>query len=217
LEARTFEAEFRLRLGDSRGWNLLRPLFDSDELREVVDAIRVLQGLERWNDVERETGAALARFPDERDLRFSRAAALERLERHDESESLFVELVDEDPQDAAAANYLGYSWADRGRNLDEALELISRAVALEPENAAYLDSLGWVHFRLGDLERAEFWLRRAVEFTNQDGTVLSHLGEVLLIRGKETEARTMLRNALFLGCEHTDHVQALLDGIDDGD
>jgi Flp pilus assembly protein TadD len=90
-------------------------------------------------------------------------------------------------------------------------------VALEPENAAYLDSLGWVHFRLGDLDQAEFWLRRAVGLATQDGTVMSHLGEVLLNMGELDEARALLRNALLLGCEHPEHVRRLLDGIDDVD
>jgi len=192
-------------------------MLDSDEIREVLTAIQIVQRLERWNDVDREAGAALGRFPGNRDLAFTRAAALERLKRYDESDELFRSLVDDDPQDAAAANYLGYSWADRGRNLDQALQLISTAVAVDPENSAYLDSLGWVHFRLGDLEQAEFWLRRAVDFTSQDGTVLSHLGEVLLNMGESDEARALLRNALLLGCEHPEHVQGLLDGLDDGE
>ena len=85
---------------------------------------------------------------------------------------LFQSLLEGDPDDAASANYLGYMWADHGRNLAEALQLISRAVAVDPENPAYLDSLGWVHYRLGDLQQAEYWLQRAVGFGGGDGTIL---------------------------------------------
>jgi Flp pilus assembly protein TadD len=107
-------------------------------------------------------------------------------------------------------------WADRGVNLDQALELITLAVAAEPENPAYLDSLGWVHYRLGSLEQAEYWLRRAVELNDTDGTVLAHLGEVLVARGAIEDGRRYLQLALDLGCEHPDQVRDLLDDLDDG-
>jgi Flp pilus assembly protein TadD len=215
--ALAFEAEFRLRIDDQRAWPLLRRSLDSDSLRDVLTALQILQSLERWEDVEREAAAALERLPEVRDLRFTRAAALERMGRVGEADVLFRTLVEQDPSDAAAANYLGYSLADRGTNLDEALQLISRAVALEPENSAYLDSLGWVHYRLGDLDQAEYWLRRAVGFGDSDGTILSHLGEVLLRRGDSDEARRMLQHALDLGCEHPDHIRGLLAGDGDGE
>jgi Flp pilus assembly protein TadD len=140
---------------------------------------------------------------------------MERLGRYEDADALFQSLVESDPNDAASANYLGYSWADRSRNLDEALQLISRAVALDPENPAYLDSLGWVHFRLGDLEQAEYWLRRAVGIGGGDGTILAHLGEVLYMNGEMDEARRLLQHALDLGCEDPDHVEELLSGIND--
>lgn len=215
LEARAYEAEFRLRLGDSRGIDLLRSLLDSDNRRDVFIGLSVLQGVERWEDVDRESAAALERFPGDRDLIFSRAAALERLGRVDESGELFGQLVESDPGDAASANYLGYTWADRGDNLDQALDLISRAVAIEPENPAYLDSLGWVHFRLGDLDQAEYWLRRAIGLGGTDGTVLSHLGEVLLNKGEIDEARVLLRQALASGADNPEHIHELLDGLGD--
>ncbi len=215
LDARAYEAEFRLRIGDPRGVALLRPLLDSNDRRQVLVGLGVLQTMERWNEVELESAAAIERMPDDRDLLFTRAAALDRLGRFDESAELFLQLVENDPEDGSAANYVGYSWADRGDRLDEAMELISGAVALEPNNSAYLDSLGWVHYRLGELDQAEYWLRRAVEMGGNDGTVLSHLGEVLLRQGETDEARLLLRQALDIGCENPDHVRQLLEGIDD--
>ena len=212
-----FEAEFRMRMGESGGRKLLRPMLDSDDPRDVLLAVQVLQQLERWQDVERETASALARYPEDRRFQFARAAALERVGRSEEAEQLFEHLIDRDPNDAASANYLGYSWADRGENLDEALNLIARAVALEPENPAYLDSLGWVHYRLGDLDQAEYWLRRAVGFGGGDGTILAHLGEVLLERGEDDEARLLLQRALDVGCENPEHVRTLLGRPINGD
>lgn len=209
--ARAFEAEFRLRAGDEpRGWKLLNPLLASDDVVEVRTALEVLQGLERWPDVEREAQAALQRMPGAREVRFARATALERLGQTDESDRMLRALLAEDPSDPVAANYLGYSLADRGESLQEALDLISKAVASDPDNSAYLDSLGWVHFRLGDLQQAEYWLRQAVDAGGADGTILAHLGEVLLRQGKPEEAHELLRDALNRGCEHSEHVQQLL-------
>ena len=215
LEARAYEAEFRLRLGDERGRSALRPLLDSEDPRSVLIGLSVLQRLERWQDVAVEAQRASDRLAGDRNLVFARAGALERLGRFDEAEPLFLELLANEPGDAATANYLGYAWADRGSRLNEALDLISRAVASEPENSAYLDSLGWVYYRLGDLGQAEYWLRRAIELGGTDGTVLSHLGEVLLRKGQADEARELLRQALDAGCEHPEHVRELLDSLDD--
>ena len=167
-------------------------------------------------DAEREAAAALLRFPGERDLLFVRAAALERLDRFDEAEEAFLELLALRPDDVNAANYLGYLWADRNVRLDEALALVHQAVTAEPENPAFLDSLGWVYYRLGSMDEAEFWLRRAIELNDGDGTLFAHLGEVLLARGEIDEASRYLRLALDLGCESPEHVQSLLDGLRDG-
>jgi len=216
-EAEAMEAEFRLRLGDPRAWRRLRPLLDDDGLENVMTGLQVLQSLERWQEVDKETAVAIDRFGENRDLIFTRAAALERLDQVEESEALFKQLVDTEPNDANAANYLGYMWADRQVRLEEALELITRAVSLDPENSAYLDSLGWVHFRLGDLAEAERWLRRAVDLGGSlgDGTIFCHLGEVLLEGGDRTEARRYLVLGLDMGCENADHVRSLLDRTND--
>ena len=216
LAARAIEAEFRLRSSDRRAWNQLRPLLDDGDSATVLLGLQVLQSVERWSDAEREAEAALERFPDDHDLLFVRAASLERLGRFEESEEVFLTLLESDPNDAGAANYLGYLWANRNLRLDEALDLISRAVEADPENAAYLDSLGWVHFRLGSMEEAEFWLRRAIELNDSDGTLYAHLGEVLVARGDTDEGVRYLRLALDLGCEDPEHVRQLLDSLRNG-
>ena len=216
-EAEAIEAEFRLRAGDPRAWRRLRPLLDDDGLENVLTGLQVLQAVERWREVDRETAAAIERFGDDRNLVFTRAAALEQLGEVEASSALFRQLVEAEPDDANAANYLGYMWADREMHLDEALELIVRAVAIDPENSAYLDSLGWVHFRLGDLDEAERWLRRAVDLGGDfgDGTIYCHLGEVLLAGGERDEGRRYLLLGLDKGCENPDHVRSLLDRSDD--
>ena len=215
-EAVAYEAEFRLRSGDERrGRQRLQPLLEGSRPRLVLMAVQVLQGLERWEDVAEAAADAQERFPDNRELRFARAAALERLGRQERAAAIFQGLLDENPRDATAANYLGYMWADAGVNLEEALHLIGIAVELEPDNPAYLDSMGWVHFRLGNLEEARQWLQRALaKGAGGDGTVLSHLGQTLLALGDGEEAVPMLRRALELGCDDPDRVRELIDAVD---
>jgi tetratricopeptide (TPR) repeat protein len=215
-QATAAEAEFRLRMGGRKGYQRLRPLLQSKSEAEVLLGLGVLQALERWQDVVQEASAAATRLPDVRAIRFTWAAAHERLGEHDEASELFQQLLAEDSRDVASANYLGYMWADQGINLEEAFELIARAVEAEPENSAYIDSLGWVHFRLGNLEEAELWLRRATTLGGEgDGTVLAHLGEVLLKLGKMDEARSLLQQALDYGCEHPEHIRELIESMGD--
>lgn len=216
VAAQAIEAEFRVRSSDPRAWQRLRPLLDSNDPDTVLIGLQVLQTAERWSDAEREAESAHLRFPDNRDILFARAASLERLNRFDEAEEAFLKLIESDPDDANAANYLGYLWADRDVRLEEALDLISRAVEVDPENPAYLDSLGWVHYRLGAIDQAEFWLRRAIELSEEDGTLLAHLGEILVANGEVEEGRRYLRLALDLGCEDPDHVRSLLDNLGNG-
>jgi tetratricopeptide (TPR) repeat protein len=216
IQAEATEAEFRLRAGDPRAWKRLRPLLDGDEIENVMTGLEVLQAVELWQEVDRESATAIERFGDDRNLLFTRAAALERLDQVNEAAALFRTLVEAEPNDANAANYLGYMWADRQMHLEEALELIARAVALDPENSAYLDSLGWVHFRLGDLDEAERWLRRAIDLGAGlgDGTIYCHLGEVLLSGGEREEGRRYLLLGLDMGCDDPDHVRSLLESTE---
>jgi Flp pilus assembly protein TadD len=215
LAAEAIEAEFKIRSGDPRAWTRLRPLLDSEDPAAVVAGLQVLQVTDRWQDAVREVESARQRFPYNREILFMQGASLERLDRFDDAEVVFLELLERDPEDATVANYLGYLWAERGVRLQEALELITMAVSVDPDNAAYLDSLGWVHFRLGALDEAEFWLRRAVELNDGDGTLLVHLGEVLAARGEIDEGIRYLRLGIDLGCEDPEHARSLVDSLRD--
>ena len=105
-----------------------------------------------------------------------------------------------DPSNAAHAyNYLGYMWVDRGINLDEAGELIKRALALSPGEGAYLDSLGWYYFKVGKYDEALSSLKQAFERTQpEDPTVDEHLGDVYAAKGDFTQALTLWKKALAL-------------------
>jgi Flp pilus assembly protein TadD len=98
------------------------------------------------------------------------------------------------PDNQHAYNALGYSLADRNVRLPEALKLIRKAQGMAPDDPFIMDSMGWVHYRMGNLDEAEAQLRRAYGLRN-DADIAVHLGEVLWKQGKKDEARELWRAA----------------------
>ncbi|MEZ5361322.1 MAG: tetratricopeptide repeat protein [Bryobacterales bacterium] len=122
-------------------------------------------------------------------MQFAYASILERAKRFDEAEAKFRSLLDRDPENAGALNYLGYMLADRNVKLDEAHDMVQKALDLEPENGAYLDSLGWVYYRQDKLRLAERYLTRSLEQYGRDPVVHTHLGDVYFKMGDNEQAR----------------------------
>jgi tetratricopeptide (TPR) repeat protein len=115
-------------------------------------------------------------------------AVYERQKDYEKAEAEFKKVLGVNPKNAQVLNYYGYMLADRGLRLDEAHDLIQRAVDLDPLNGAYLDSLGWVYFKQNKLEDAEAMLRKAVDHEPHDPTIRSHLGDVLAKEGHLDQA-----------------------------
>jgi len=128
--------------------------------------------------------------PERQAVTFHRGAMFERQKNYDAAEAQFRKVIAADPKNAEAMNYLGYMFADRGVNLEEAQQLISKALDIDPGNGAFLDSLGWVDFRLNRLDQAADELRKALDSdaTGDDPTVHDHLAEVYFKQGKIKEA-----------------------------
>jgi len=139
--------------------------------------------------------------PDDVDLRFQLGSLHERAGDRKAAEETFLALLAADPEHAPSLNYLGYMWAESGSNLERAHEMLVRAVGKEPNNGAYVDSLGWVYFRLGNLELAEKYLTDATSLLPHDATVHEHLGDVLAKRGDMNRALIAYRTALSLDPE----------------
>lgn len=131
---------------------------------------------------------ALAAFPDDRQVLYARALMWERRDEIPRAEADFRKILAIDADDVNALNALGYTLADRTDRYQEALELISRAVAAQPDSPAIIDSYGWVLYRLGRKDEALVELRRA--FTKQkDAEIAAHVAEVLWALGQKDEAR----------------------------
>ncbi len=144
---------------------------------------------------------ALERFPDNTALRFAFAASLERSGSFDEAVAEFRKVIAAEAENASALNYLGYMFADREVNLEEARQLIEKAVKLDPSSGAFQDSLGWVYFRLGELGLAEKHLTTAIRLEPNDSTVAEHLGDLYRALGQLERAVDAYRRALEAGPE----------------
>jgi len=129
---------------------------------------------------------------------FEYALYLDRIGDSEGALAKMQEVIARDPQDPFALNYVGYTWADRGENLTQALTYIEEAVRLRPEDGSIRDSLGWVYYRLGDYRRAVEELELAVELLPDDPVIYDHLGDAYRELGQRGAALTAYRRALEL-------------------
>jgi Tfp pilus assembly protein PilF len=150
------------------------------------------------DDSDRALGildAGLAQYPDSMDLRMARVFAYERAGKSDAAVRDLRRMLEDRPGDAVVQNALGYSLADRNRQLEEAAALVSAALVQMPDSAAVLDSMGWVAFRQGRLKEALGYLERARDL-GEDVEIDLHLGEVQWALGDQAAARKTWQDAL---------------------
>ncbi len=133
--------------------------------------------------------------PDTPEIKYDLAMLYERQGRFDDFEALMSRVIELDPDNANAYNSLGYTYADRSENLDEAGELLARAIELEPNSPYILDSLGWYYYRIGDYGSALRYLQRAYQLM-PSAEVAAHLGEVLWVSKRQTQAREIWKEGL---------------------
>ena len=179
----------------------------------VFEAVRLLQSRERYAESIPLLEELRQRGQEGVQLLFWLGAAYERTGRHEDAVEAFRAVLEIDADFAPALNYLGYMLADAGRDLEAALDLVERAVALEPDNGAYVDSLGWAMFRLGRYDRAKELLERAARLVSGDAVISEHLGDLYLAVGRPAEARVHYERALSLDGENAGAVSDKLDRL----
>ena len=157
------------------------------------------QGSERPGRLSKALDSAekLSVSNDEKlNVAFRRGAMYEREKKYDTAEKEFRKVIDSDPTNASALNYLGYMLADQNVRLQEAQDLIKRAVDLDPNNYAFLDSLGWVYYHQNRLDEAEQQLTHSLQLMGTDPTIHDHLGDVYFKEGKLKEAISQWQSSL---------------------
>jgi tetratricopeptide (TPR) repeat protein len=123
---------------------------------------------------------ALVIQAEDDELNFTLAVVYEKKKQFDEMYFYLKKTLQINPKNVQALNYLGYSYADRGINLDEALDLIKKAIALDPEQGYIIDSLGWVYFKKGMYDEALRAVKKASEIEKDDPVVFEHLGDIYM-------------------------------------
>ncbi len=138
-------------------------------------------------------------------VHYARGISHERLDQWESAESDFRRALELNPDQPQVLNYLGYSLVEKQIKLDEALDMIQRAVAARPDSGYIVDSLGWVLYRLGRYEEAVEHMEKAVELMPVDPVVTDHLGDVYWAVGRQREAEFQWKRALsFIDPEDTD-------------
>ncbi|MDI5936149.1 tetratricopeptide repeat protein [Halomonas kalidii] len=186
------------RLIDARAFLRIERLRHETYFADLVSLeVELLERAGRSDDADALLDRELDRTPNDEQLLYLRAMRaweagdLEAMERD------LGRVIERNPDNVTALNALGYTLADLGieGRLEEAREMIERAHELEPDSPAIMDSLGWVHFRLGDPERALPWLERAYG-AMPDQEIAAHLAEVLWALERRDEARALVREAI---------------------
>jgi tetratricopeptide (TPR) repeat protein len=160
----------------------------------------MLRSKERYEEAATAYDTAISRIKqlDKRHwpLLYARGIVEERTKQWDKAEADFNKALELEPDQAYVLNYLGYSWIDRGMNLDKGMKLLLRANELKTNDGAITDSVGWAYYRLGQYDKAVEWLEKAIELKADDATIVEHLGDAYWQVGRRREARFQWERAL---------------------
>lgn len=168
---------------------------EAQQVRIYLVEGEVLRDADRYQDAMTLFNTALESLPGNNDLLYARALMAERIDRLDILMRDLLAVLDKEPDNAHALNALGYTLADRTSRFKEASKYIHRAYELLPNDAAIIDSMGWLQYRLGNHEEALKHLTRAYDL-NDDAEIAAHLGEVLWVMGEHQRARKVWNRGL---------------------
>ncbi len=191
-----------------------------DNLDALVTMGDVHRRHKQYDDAAKDYTGALARTkgdqPDFWALYYSRGIAYERADQWPKAEADFQKALQLQPDQPDVLNYLGYSWIDKGMNLDQGRKMIERAVELRPDDGAIIDSLGWALYRMGDFQGAVKNLEHAVALKPEDSTINEHLGDAYWRAGRLSEAAYQWNRSMALGPE-PEQMDALKEKINTGE
>ncbi len=158
---------------------------------------------------------AIRLYPDDVDLLYNYGIFLEKIGEQDNAMAKMQAVLVLDPDNGAALNYVGYTWADNNMHLEKALEYIRKAVELLPDDGYVRDSLGWVYYKMGDVEQAIIELRKASEMVGNDPVIKEHLGDIYMQTEQYEKARAAYEEAyeLYKDKEKKQNVEAKINAI----
>ncbi len=179
-----------------------------DEIDVYVALSQLYLQDKRYDDAERlllrAENRSFKNAADTERIRFQRAEVYEKQKDFDRAESVLKEILKQNPNNAVALNYIGYMLADRGVRLEEALQYVKEALAIDPRNGAYLDSIGWAFFKLNDMQNAEKYLLEADQIVKNDPTIVEHLGDLYYKTGDLEKAQSFWMKSISIGTVEED-------------
>ncbi|WP_333903378.1 tetratricopeptide repeat protein, partial [Achromobacter insolitus] len=190
LRAKSGRVDDALALIDAAG-----PQDEEERTLGVLTKAQILRDADRVAQAVSVLEAADQALPDTVEIKYELAMLYERQNRLADLERMLRQVIALDPDHAHAYNALGYTLADHNQRLPEALDLITQALELAPNDPFILDSMGWVKYRMGDSAAAADYLRRAYS-VRPEADIAAHLAEVLWTQGKRDQAIELLRAAL---------------------
>lgn len=212
-----FEAQMRLALVMAKQGELeaarqkLRQIeveTEAQSIQLVLAEEQLLHDAKRYQEALQALNEALERMPGHKDLLYARALVAEKLDLLALLEADLRAILKLDPENVNALNALGYTLADRTDRFSEAREFLNQVLALKPDDPFVLDSIGWLHYRMGNTAEAVKYLKQAFGIRG-DAEIAAHLGEVLWVLGDRTEAELVWDKAL----REAPDSEALLDVI----
>ncbi len=168
------------------------PQDEDERLQGYLARSQIQRDAGRINDAIATLEAADRAAPDTSEIKYELAMLDERIGRLDDVERLLRQVIALDPDNAQAYNALGYTLADHNQRLPEALDLITQALDIAPNDPFILDSMGWVRFRMGQNDRAAEYLQRAYTL-RPEADICAHLAEVVWAKGDHNRATELLR------------------------
>ncbi len=208
LNARVRAAWIAYKLGDTdRAIARLEKLAkdNPEQIEPLVVLADLNRDLKKWEPAANAYGRAIDNIGDAQarlwSLHYARGIAYERMNEWPNAEADLLKALKLQPDHPQILNYLGYSWVDRGENLEDAKDMLVKAVSLRPRDGYIVDSLGWLYYRLGDFENATKQLEKAVSLQPEDPTINDHLGDAYWRVGRQEEARYQWQRALWLDPE----------------
>lgn len=200
--------------------DLITDIIDKGDLSSETELYPVLAGLYKdKGDMQAAKGVfqqAIKQFPDEPELHFEYGMFLDRAGELEEAMQQVLVVLEIDPENPFAMNYIGYTWAEQGRNLEEALGYIQRALDIRPKDGFIRDSLGWVFYKMGKTVQAIEELEKAILIEGEDPTIMEHLGDSYLQGDKLEKAREYYRKSFLLHENEEDKIRLKekIDGLD---
>lgn len=202
-------------------WSKAEPKFEEAIAQLGPDLRRRIAEIYRTEGRPEEGRSLLAGWvqqdPENADARFLFGEYLYLIDRFDDAEPELRESFRLNPRHAPALNFLGYSYAERNTRLEEALDLIKRALEIDAWSGAYLDSLGWTYYQMGRYAEARGPMERAAREMPKDATILEHLGDVYARLEERKAALAAWKRALDAGAADPQALREKISGIADGE